>query len=74
MHRIIPAATLVWCFQIVVSYAQPNVLLIISDDQAWTDYSFMGILISEHLIWTAWPVKARFFVTDMFPPRCVVHH
>ena len=42
MHRIIPAVTLVWCFQIVVSYAQPNVLLIISDDQAWTDYSFMG--------------------------------
>ena len=42
MRRIILAATLVWCFQIVVSSAQPNVLLIISDDQAWTDYSFMG--------------------------------
>lgn len=27
---------------IAASPAQPNIILIISDDQAWTDYSFMG--------------------------------
>ena len=38
-------ATLV-ALQFICSYAnadeRPNIVLIISDDQAWTDYSFMG--------------------------------
>jgi len=28
--------------QIVAAQDQPNIVMIISDDQAWTDYSFMG--------------------------------
>lgn len=31
-----------WMVQVAAHAAQPNVVFIISDDQAWTDYGFMG--------------------------------
>jgi uncharacterized sulfatase len=34
---------LLTCFALAASAAdKPNIVMIISDDQAWTDYSFMG--------------------------------
>ncbi len=38
--RFILAFTLAWSF--VVHAQKPNIVMIISDDQAWTDYGFMG--------------------------------
>ena len=48
IHIILPALTfifLVSCSEEVV-HQQPNIVLIISDDQSWTDYSFLG---HEHI-------------------------
>ncbi|MGA0407747.1 MAG: sulfatase, partial [Limisphaerales bacterium] len=39
-------------FQVAIATSQaPNIVLIISDDQAWTDYGFMGqeIIQTPHL-------------------------
>ncbi len=36
----------------------PDIIYILSDDQAYTDYSFMGISISAHRILTNWPKRA----------------
>ncbi len=48
IHFILPALTFVFlvsCSEEVV-HQQPNIVLIISDDQSWTDYSFLG---HEHI-------------------------
>jgi len=42
MLRYLGALALSLAFTLPVAAAQPNVVMIIGDDQAWTDYGFMG--------------------------------
>lgn len=45
LRKILPFLS-VFAFGFAVQAEQPNIVLILSDDQAWTDYSFMG---HEHI-------------------------
>lgn len=42
MIRPIPILVLLCCLSVPALAEKPNVVMIISDDQAWNDYSFMG--------------------------------
>ena len=42
MKRLLCLLGLFWGFVYVSAQKSPNILYIISDDQAWTDYGFMG--------------------------------
>ena len=44
--RFLASTTLLFAFAFLLRGKQPNIVLIISDDQAWTDYGFMG---HEHI-------------------------
>ncbi|MEZ5940913.1 MAG: sulfatase [Planctomycetaceae bacterium] len=47
MKKLVPAFIFCWLGLVAVSAAAPpNIVLILSDDQAWTDYGFMG---HEHI-------------------------
>ena len=50
---------------------KPNIVLILSDDQAWTDYSFRGTNKLTRPTLIGWRVRARGSGEAMFPPRFV---
>ncbi|MDQ8198590.1 sulfatase-like hydrolase/transferase [Pelagicoccus enzymogenes] len=39
---VIPLLAVISCLSSIIAAKQPNVVLIISDDQTWSDYGFMG--------------------------------
>ena len=62
-------------FAATLSYAKPpNIVYIISDDQTWTDYSFMGHKIIETPQSTSSPKKASPTRTATCPAAFAARH
>ena len=55
-----------------LAQTQPSVVLILSDDQAWTDYSCMGTLSFRRPTWIDWRLAVPCFDAGTRRRRCVV--